>query len=117
MTTTHSDGDLLHALASRARATSDGRLVVAVVAGLAAALAIAVWRPPAWLVLASGGMCVAAFGAWGIADRELAERPRTSGMPAAALRTVRLLSLVLGATAAIVTVLNVLGMVLGTWIS
>ena len=63
-TTSHAGDDLFHALATRARATSDGRLVIAVTTGLAAALSVASWRPVGWLVIASVGMFAAAFGAF-----------------------------------------------------
>jgi hypothetical protein len=107
--------DLFHALAARARAASDGSLVLAVILGLAATLGIALWRPVAWLLLVSLGVVAAAFGAWGIADRELADHSR--GISATLLRGVRLLSVVVGACAASVAALKVLGAVLGTWIS
>ena len=120
MTTTHPNDDLFHALATRARATSDGRLVLAVVGGLTVAIGIAVWRPPAWLLVVTAGVCAASFGAWGIADRELRElreRGATSGMSLITLRIVRVVSIVLGAAAAIVATFRVLGFALGTWIS
>ena len=114
---TNSDEDLFHALASRARATSDGRLVLAVILGLAAALGIAVWRPPAWPLLGSIGVGAAAFGAWGIADRELAEHSTTPRLSTRILRIGRVVSLVIGTCAAIVAAFAMLGVALGTWIS
>ncbi len=116
-TTSHAGDDLFHALAARARMTSDGRLVIAVICGLATALSMAIWRPSGWLVIASFGVCAAAFGAWGIADRELAERGATNGFSSVVLRGVRVICAVLGSSAAIVAALTVLGVVLGTWIS
>ena len=116
-TASHAGDDLFHALAARARTTSDGRLVITVIGGLAVSLSMAVWRPAGWLVIASVGVCAAAFGAWGIADRELAERGATNGFSSVALRGVRILCVLLGATAGIAAVLTVLGIVLGTWIS
>ncbi|MFL5617997.1 MAG: hypothetical protein ACJ79A_06315 [Gemmatimonadaceae bacterium] len=116
-TTSHASDDLFHALATRARATSDGRLVLAVISGLAATLGMAVWRPVGWLIIGSIGVCAAAFGAWGIADRELAERGAMNGSSVVVLRVVRVVSVVLGACAALVAALVVLGAVLGTWIS
>jgi hypothetical protein len=114
----HANDDLFHALASRARATSDGALVLAVIAGLSLTIAVAVWRPAAWMVLGSLGVCVAAFGGWGIADRELAERAGSGSRSAlAVLRAVRLLALLAGVGATIVAALRVLGATLGTWIS
>lgn len=116
--TSHANDGLFHVLAARARATSDGALVLAVIAGLTATIVVAIWRPAAWIVLGSIGVCAAAFGGWGIADRELVERAAT-GHPAAvtALRAVRLLALLAGVAAAIVAALRVLGVALGTWIS
>ena len=117
MTTTHPNDDLFHALASRARATSDGRLVLDVVGGLAATLVIAAWRPPAWPILGSVALCAAAFGVWGIADREITERGATRPLAAVALRVVRMVSLALGVCAAVAAVLVLLRHTLGTWIS
>ena len=117
MTTTHPNEDLFHALASRARATSDGRLVLAVILGLTTTLAIALWRPPAWLILACVGIGAAAFGAWGIADRELAERGSVGDVSVVMLRIVRVVSIALGVGAAITATLRVLAAALGTWIS
>jgi hypothetical protein len=116
-TTSHSSEDLFHALAARARATSDGRLVIAVIGGSTAALSMAVLRPVGWLVIASLGVCAAAFGAWGIADRELAERGATNGPSVVVLRGARVFCVVLGTCGAIVAALDVLGAALGTWIS
>jgi uncharacterized membrane protein YidH (DUF202 family) len=116
-TTPHSSDDLFGALATRARATSDGRLVGAAIGGLAATLGIAIWRPFGWLVLGSAGLCAAAFGAWGIADRELAERGAMSRPSAVVLRVVQVGSVVVGSCAAIAAMLVLLGGALGTWIS
>ena len=116
-TTSHSSDDLFHALAARARATSDGRLVLAVIGGLAVAIGAAVWRPSGWVVIASIGTCAAAVGGWGIADRELGERAARNGSSVAVLRAVRVICIVLGTGAALVAALTVLGTALGTWIS
>lgn len=111
------DEDLFHTLAARARATSDGRLVLAVIVGLTTTLGVGVWRPPGWLLLGSIAIGAAAFGAWGIADRELAEHPATRRLSAGILRIVRVASLAVGTCAAIVAAFAVLGVALGTWIS
>ena len=115
--TSHSSDDLFGALATRARATSDGWLVGAVIGGLSSTLGIAIWRPFGWLVIGSMGLCAASFGAWGIADRELAERGAMHGPSAVPLRVVRAGSVIVGTCAAILAVLVVLGGALGTWIS
>jgi hypothetical protein len=117
MHSSNADEDLFHALAARARATSDGRLALAVILGLAATLGIAMWRPPAWPLLGSIGICAAAFGAWGIADRELAEHSTTHRLSTRILRIGRVVSLVVGTCAAIVAAFATLGVALGTWIS
>ena len=114
---TSPDEDLFHTLAARARATSDGRLVLAVIVGLAITLGIAVWQPPASLLLGSVAIGAAAFGAWGISDRELAEHDAARRLSSGVLRFVRVVSLVVGVVAAIVAAFAVLGVALGTWIS
>jgi hypothetical protein len=115
---TRTSDDLFHVLASLARATSDGTLVLTVIVGLMAPIGVAVWRPPAWLLVAGLGVSIAAFGGWGIADRELVERTGTGSRTAVAtLRGVRLLALLAGAGGALVAAFRVLGAALGTWIS
>jgi len=115
--TSHPHDDLFHALAARARATSDGRLALAVIGGLATTLCMAVWRPAGWLIVGGMSLCIASFGAWGIADRELAERGAARSIEVAVLRGVRVLSVALGACGTIGAVLDVLAAALGTWIS
>jgi hypothetical protein len=89
-----------------------------VLAGLTATLVVAAWRPAAWMLLGSIAVCAAAFGGWGIADRELVERAGTgSRAVVTALRGVRLLALLAGIAAALVAAFRVLGAALGTWIS
>jgi hypothetical protein len=104
-------------LAARARAASDGRLVLDVVGGLLVAGAALLWRPAGWILLLSAALCFAAFGAWGIADRELGERTTTIGMSTRALRLLRLLAVAIGGTAAVTLLLAALGVVLGPLIS
>lgn len=116
-TTSPTSDDIFHALAARARATSDGRLVLAVICGLAASIGIAMWRPVGWMVLAGIGVCAAAFGAWGIADRELTEHEGTRASSVLVLQVVRVVSVVVGTCAAILAMLVMLRGALGTWIS
>jgi hypothetical protein len=115
--TSHTDDDLFHALAARARRASDGRLVLAVLCGLVAALGMVIWRPFGWMVIGSIGLCAAALGAWGITDREIGERGAMRSASVLVLRIARICSVVLGTCAAILAVLVMLGSVLGTWIS
>jgi hypothetical protein len=112
------DATLGEFLAARARAASDGRLVADVIAGCCGALAVMAWRPVGWLALLGVAVCLAAFGVWGIADRELRERvnaPRAHVVRV--LGIVRVASTFVGALAAIATMIAVLGIMLGTWIS
>lgn len=105
-------------LAGRARAASDGRLVLDVLGGVLAASALALWRPPAWLLLFGAAVCFAAFGFWGIADRELRER---SASPASrgvwTLEAARWVSGLVGLLAVLLVIFTILGRMLGTWIS
>jgi hypothetical protein len=116
-TTSQANDNLFHALAARARSTSDEGLVFAVICGLAATLSVAVWRPLGWVVIGSFGLGAAAFGAWGISDRELAEREAMGGTSVVVLRVVCVTSVVVGVCAAILASLVMLGSALGTWIS
>jgi len=112
------DASLPEFLAARARATSDGRLVVDVIVGCCGALAVAVWQPAGWLVLLGVSACLAAFGVWGIADRELRERTDApNARVARVLAMVRVAAAAVGAIAAAGTMFAALGVALGTWIS
>ena len=105
-------------LAGRARAASDGRLILDVAAGLLAALALAIWHPRVWLVPFNAAIVLAAFGAWGLTDREMAERAAAAdGGVARALRILRAVSAIVGAASAAIACFAVLGLALGTWIS
>jgi hypothetical protein len=112
------DPSLPEVLAARARATPDGRLVADVVAGLLAGLGVAVWRPVAWVSLLCVCVALAAFGLWGILDRELRERhasPRHA--LARGLRAARALVTAVGVVSAAGALFAALGVLLGTWIS
>jgi hypothetical protein len=66
------------------------------------------------------GVCVAAFGGWGVLDRESREREATSRTGKNSLITIavgRAVAAVVGVAAALVTIFSVLGILLGTWIS
>jgi hypothetical protein len=84
-----------------------GGLLVAAIAGFA--------RPWAWPLLLSAALCFAAFGAWGIADRELTDRGDAS--PTAGvrlLRALRLVAIAVGTAAAVTLLLTALGIALGS---
>src|SRR5206468_10546098 len=111
------DASLAEFLAARARAASDGRLVVDVTVGCCAAVGVAAWRPVGWLALLGVSVCLAAFGAWGITDRELRERANAPARVAGVLSMLRAAAAGLGALSAVATMFGVLGILLGTWIS
>jgi hypothetical protein len=106
------------ALAARARAASDGRLALDVVFGLISALGIAAWHPTGWFVPLSAAVCFAAFGTWGITDRELLEHGPESNTPLVRiLAALRAVAVVVGSLAALVMIFSALGLVLGRMIS
>ena len=112
------DVGLPELLASRARSASDMRLVLDVAGGLLAVGIALVFRPTAWFLVLSAALCFAAFGCWGIADRELGERTSgAAGMPARALMAMRALAAVVGTLAAVSLLFGLLVVTLGTWIS
>ena len=88
------------------------------IAGCGVALGVAVWRPVGWITLLGAAVSLAAFGVWGIVDREIRERanaPRV--LPVRVLSMVRVAAAAVGALAAVAALFAVLGVVLGTWIS
>jgi hypothetical protein len=103
-------------LAERARAASDTRLILDVAAGLLVVLAIAIWHPRSWVVPLSMGSTLAAYGAWGLIDREIAER--VAGADDRLLRALRVLrgfAVVAGVASACVACFAILGIGLGEW--
>ena len=130
------DARLDELLAARARAASDGRLVIDVIVGAALVGAALVWRPLAWVVIGSAGCCVLAFGAWGISDREIREQtgdrsllteptPGPGGQvsPVRAPLRIRVLTIcravavVGGAVSGLLLILALCAMALGSWVS
>ena len=105
-------------LAARARKASDIRLVLDVAGGVVVLVSALIWKPAGWLLLASAGGCFAAFGAWGIIDRELGERSAAGATAMlSALRIGRVLAATLGVLAAATLVLVFLALALGRMIS
>lgn len=110
------DVSLPAALAARARAATDTRLRLDVMAGLIAALGFGMWRPFAWPI----GVCVAvglaSFGVWGIAEREI-QRVNIKPRVAEALRVLQVISIGAGSVAAVLAAFVALGIALGTIVS
>jgi hypothetical protein len=102
-------------LAARARAASDGRLAADAGAGLMAGTFAAIVRPPAWPLIVAVGACFLAYGAWGIADRALQERPR-GARAVWALRGLRAAAAALGSLGVMAMVGIIMGFALGNWI-
>jgi hypothetical protein len=111
------DASLTEFLVARARAASDGRLVADVLVGALAALVIAIWRPTGWLTIGGAALALAAFGVWGITDREVRDRSTASSWVTRALRIARAVAGIAGFCSGVVALFAVLGVVLGTWIS
>lgn len=116
--TAEEDASLPQFLSLRARNASDGRLVLDVALGIVAIAAAVAFRPAGRLLILCAGACIAAFGLWGIADRELAEREETAGAALrVGLQALRLIAAVAGIGAALLFLFAALGMALGRIIS
>ena len=63
-------GNIVNALAARARRTRSSELVASEAAGLAVALGVYVWIPDHWPV-ALPFLALSAFGLWGVTDHVL----------------------------------------------
>ena len=112
------DASLVEYLVARARAASDGRLVLDALGGLLLALAIVVWRPVVWPTLAGVCLALAAFGFWGIADRELRDRADApTSFATRALGVARGAMAAIGFLSGAVALFAGLGVMLGKWIS
>ena len=107
--------NLLQFLASRARHASEGRLVADVGVGILAIVAVLYWHPWAWLPLLSAGSGLAAFGAWGILDREIGERMDASSVASRLLRVARSVVGAVGWLAFVVFILSAISLGLGEW--
>lgn len=112
------EASLVDVLVARARAASDGRLVADAIGGLVTALGFAFWHPSGWLIPFGAAISLTAFGAWGVADREITERSTGTGVRwVPLLRFVKGLAVAAGAFGAGIACFTALGLVLGTWIS
>lgn len=89
-------------------------LPLTIVAGIVVAIARPQWTLGGWPIIAPP-LLVAAFGIWGIGDRELTARRGSSGR--LGWRLVQVLSAVTAVASGTVTILWFLARVVGTWIS
>jgi hypothetical protein len=107
-------------LSAAARRASDAQVTYYGAAGVVIAASAVAFRPPAWLAFASVGACIAAFGVWAIADRELRDRrarPQQRSVVNATLIVIRALMSALGTVGALSLLFQMLAVMLGTWIS
>jgi hypothetical protein len=113
------DANLVEFLSTRARSASDGRLALDAGLGFLVTVVAVIWRLGGWHLIACVGLCFTAFGAWGIADRELRERggPSVDGVGLHLLRIGRGVAAGVGALAGALLLVSLLGMALGTWVS
>ena len=103
-------------LARRARTSSDARLIIDAVVGFVVAIASLLAQGPAWYLFTSAGICFLSFGAWGIADRELAER-ESPVWTVRLLAAAKVFSAVIGFIAAAALLMGALGIAIGSIIS
>jgi len=112
------DVSLFDILAARARAESDGRLVIDVLAGILIVVPTALLRFTLWPMVIGSGICLISYGLWGISDRELqdhASNPRSRA--AVALTVTRGVCVAVGCMAGLLVAFGGLRILLGTWIS
>ena len=112
------DASLLEFLARRARLASTRRLAADVAVG--AVVLVSAGRLDSWLRLAvsMAAVCVIVYGGWGFVERARA-RLRSHRWPqvVGALDAVAALLAIGGVLAAILAILSVWALALGTWIS
>ena len=102
-------------LAEHAREASDGRLAWQAAGAVLTAVAIVVWRGPAWDIRFAIATTLLAFAVWGVADRDmLRTRWATARVP---LRAVRVIAGVIGFAAGAYVLMALLARALGRIIS
>ncbi len=112
------DATLAEVLSHRARNTPQSRLVIDIVGGLAIAALTAWARPTGWVTVASGAICLAAYGTWGWVDRWLSAQVTPLGDSATTRwRMAQQLVAVVGLGAFVLFLMAVLGIALGKFIS
>ncbi len=121
MSERRADPGLMEFLSNRARHASDTRLALDAAGGVVIALAAVLWRPAGWALVVGLALCFAAYGGWGMADRELGER-KAAGAPTSAssvrvVRTLRVLAAIIGFAAGLAVLFRLFALALGTWIS
>lgn len=112
------DASLAEVLTARARAASDTRLALDFAGGFVFAASAYIWRPKGWFLVLSAAICFAAYGAWGIADRELRSTTRPPLVHPYVLHTIRVVGVIAGTAAMAALLCAVVAIPLGaSWIS
>ena len=112
------DSTLGEIVSGWARSSSNRRLAIYAGAGTVIATAAYLLQPPGWFVIACIATCAASYGAWGIADRELIERPLPrTGAVTRLLQVSRVVTAIIAIAAVLILARRVLGVVLGRFIS
>jgi hypothetical protein len=112
------DASLLEFLADRARSASVRRLAIDAAVGVSASVAAIRWTETFTLLVASAGILLACYGAWGLFDRARTRLERDAWRRTLGLiDAICALSAVLGVLAASGILYGVWAVALGTWIS
>jgi hypothetical protein len=109
---------LADVLGARARSTSSQRLLLDAVGGLAIGT-LAIWsKPPGWALIVAAAACLACYGCWAVAERQLGPGPGASSITAShAWKALWYASACLGLLAFVLLLVVFLGGALGQWIS
>ena len=112
----HQGATLNDLLSLRARRMPRSRLLIDVTGGIAIA-ATALWaRPWGALMFLSGGVCLASYGAWAFAERQLFDSPwRLSARAERSWRILKAAAALLGMLAFLTLIFALLGLGLGRW--
>lgn len=112
------DAGLPEFLAARARHSSDARLALDTSIGFIVAAVALAWRFPGWHLVFSAASCFFAFGVWGIADRERAERAGSASRGVLVfLRGAQAVAVIIGSLAVAALLLSSMAVALGRIIS
>ncbi len=105
-------------LSARARRTPRDRLALDIVGGTLIAAAAAWARPAGWLALAAAAACLASYGVWAVAERQLLPRPWPERTPNELLwHTLQSGAAIIGLGAFALFLFVAVGLGLGTFVS
>lgn len=117
-TSLDSSASLSEVLHERALASAPKRLSLDIAIGLIVTVAALWLRPSGWVAVASAGLCLAAYGLWAIAERQLpVDEHDGATRPGRAWQVTHAVTAATGLVALVALLFSVLGLMLGTWIS